>query len=309
MTQVKRTMDQSSTGQQAAEKITCPPGASLLELARYYRALNLNKTQEAKTNVIPLRPKEAATSNKESLTLAHEELKKLVGQLNAPDDYRKIRDEYQKLEYALNEQGLWAPAFRPSPKIPFKSAELLPVHELILQDRIVIDCHWLHLHGGKLRPKEVNWHPMFDKKRPFPWEMAKDFSERKISSEIRANEALSLTGFQQIQLRSIRNHIVRNQFDIVEKSSKSSGKRVPSIMETATLVVNRWCEQDRRMEPHREKYLALARANALLAHTFPTWSEIARLTGLIQGVPTLSERTIRDLSKKLSAKTEKLAAR
>ena len=236
-----------------------------------------------------------------------DELEFLVDQVNRPNDYLAIRDRYCRVALILNSRGLWAPAFRTDLKIPWKDSDRKPAHTLIHRDRIVIDCHWLYGKGYKICPTEKTWRQLFKLGKPFSVELASEFAKREITNEYRAEAILSLTIRQQCQLRTMRGLAAARQFQAIFPYQRLGERRIPPSMEIITLTVNRWCEQDRRIESHREKYLAHAKARALLSTITPTWKEIAELAGLIRGVLPLGDGTVRDFMGKLDKRVSKSA--
>lgn len=238
-----------------------------------------------------------------------DELESLAQQVRKPDDYLGIRDRYCEISEKLNLRGLWAPAFRPRLTIPLKKDDRLPAHTLILRDRIVIDCHWIHSKGYKIHLGERHWRPLFKIATPFPFVLAVEFSTRWQRNEYRAEGVLGLTPFQQFQTQSLIGVSVQGHIKAVENSQYVDRKRIPPPMEIINLAINRWRERDPRVEREREKYLAHAKARALLEIESPTWREIAILAGLIQGVPPLSESTVRGFMAKLDSRLAKSASR
>lgn len=233
-------------------------------------------------------------------------LESLVDSIRDPDDYTPINGDYLDTCYRLNEFGLWAPAFRPHFSIPAKKAERRSVHATMLQDRIVLDCHWLHSNKHQVFPREDRWKPLFNLHKSFDIELAEEFASRVIKSEYRAEAILGLTLRQQVQLRAIRGTVADLAFNELKKSSSTTdGKRIPSRLEVITLTVNRWAEKDPRVAKHRDKYIAHAKARELLKSSSPTRKEIAELAGLIRGVPPLSERSVFDTLDKLDKRLGK----
>lgn len=224
-----------------------------------------------------------------------EELESLVDQVRKPDDYMVIRDRYCEVAVALNRRSLWAPAFRPGASIPFKLSERKPVHTLILRDRIVVDCHWLHSREYKIRLDEIQWRPLFKPNAPFPFELASEFAKREMKDEYRAEGVLGLTIRQQLQMRALRGNSVQKHVHALKQQPRIDGIRTPPVRETIKLLVHRWCEKYPRYESERGKYLAHAEARALLAIVSTSPTEIAELAGMIQGVTPLSEGTVRGL--------------
>lgn len=232
-----------------------------------------------------------------------DEIESLVYGMKTSADYMTIRERYCAVSVMLNQRGQWAPAFRPDVAVPYKKAERLPVHMLVLRDRIVLDCHWLHSRGERVSSRESNWRNLIKLTAPFSFEVAADFAQRSITVEARAEEILGLTIVQQAQLRGLRGQAMQDRISAIDKSRKVDRKRVPSHMEMAEIAINTWCGRDRRIVSQREKYLAVARAEALLQGIgLATWAQRAALAALIEGTPPLSVTTYRDLVAKIIKK-------
>lgn len=236
-------------------------------------------------------------------TISHADLMAKLDALVAtnrdPHDYMGVNADYCDISYRLNEYGLWAPAFRPNFTIPAKNAERLPVHEILQQDRIVFDCHWLHKNKHHVSCQEDRWKSLFNLDQEFDVELAEEFASRAIKDEYRAEAILGLTLRQQVQLRALRGTVAKAAAQGLIKYSRVDGKRIPSRLEVITLTVNRWAEKDPRVAKERDKYIAHAKARELLKPSSPTRKEIAELAGLIRGVPPLSERSVYGILKKL----------
>lgn len=167
------------------------------------------------------------------------------------------------------------------------------------QDRVVIDCHWLHINKHPVFPREARWKSLFKLEEPFNFHLAREFSARGIKNEYRADAILGLTLRQQMQLQALRGTVAEATIQGLDKYSRVDGKRTPPRLEIITLAINRWAEKDRRVAKHRDKYLAHAQARELLKSSNPTRKEIAELAGLIRGVPPLSERSVYDILEKI----------
>lgn len=287
-------METSSYKEKADEKITIP---------------HQTKAHLASKQAAPFLKALADTVNlsettTDELQLMHaacvEKLDSLISQIKNLSDYERIRDEYIQNEIKLCQLGLLAPAFRLNPnKLPrVPNTKYEHTHELILQDRIMIDVIWLRLRKEPIvvTRTEHKWRPMFKSDNSIPIELLQEFATTPIKGEVRASEILSLTPLQQLQMRVLKSATIRERINLVEKSKRdASGIWTPCVMELARKGINRWAEKDRRIQPEREKYLAIILANALLTTSAPTWSEVAKLTGLILGKPPLHPKTVADL--------------
>ena len=228
-----------------------------------------------------------------------ESIEVLVQNLKHSSEYPNIRESYCAIALELNHRGLWAPAFRPDVKIPWKKSERLPVHDTIQRDRLVLDCHWLHSKGYRIKPEEVKWRPIFKKAESFAFDIASEFAVRELKNEYRADSILALTRMQQCQMRSLRGVALEERITHIEKYQRTAGVRIPSLMERVNLAVNRWCERDRRVVDESDKYIAHARPRAMLEGSIPTINEIAVLAGMILGAPARKESTVRAFLGKL----------
>jgi len=164
------------------------------------------------------------------------------------------------------------------------------VHTVIHQDRVVIDCHWLHQTCDGHVANEVHWQPLLDSAAPFPRPLAEEFAARTIAGEVRAEEILCLSLVQQIQTRTLKGAKARG----VQKRSEQPKERSQSELAKTISAINRWASKDRRIKDEVEKYVALARATTALADEGCSWSELAKVVGLMRGKPRLSESTTRD---------------
>lgn len=234
-------------------------------------------------------------------------LELLIDMVKIPDDYMAIRDQYCEISIELNRRKLWAPAYRPCLTIPKLKANWKPVHTLVLRDRIVIDCQWLHSKGYKNRSHEKQWRPMSNLKIPFPFELATEFAKREMKAEYRAEGIFGLTTRQQLEMRALQGKAVQAHVHALKQYQRIDGVRIANDREITTLAVNRWCEKFPRYESAREKYLAHAKARALLAIVTTSPTDIANLAGMIQGINPLSESTVRGLLKNMDRWQTELA--
>jgi len=102
-------------------------------------------------------------------------------------------------------------------------------------------------------------------------------------------------GVVQLQTKGLRGGAVHDRAkEVQNKYQRIDKKLILCQLQAIIVAVNTWCEVDPRVKPHREKYIAHAQARALLTVTTPTWKGIAELGGLIQGIPPLGAKTVRD---------------
>jgi hypothetical protein len=249
-------------------------------------------------------PSKASLSNE---SLVHTIQRRVaMCQLVSPLAYMTSRDDYLAASFELNERGLLAPAFRPTPMIPPPTLARERIHMIIQRDRIVIDAHWLFCRGERPVASETKWLGLISETE-MDWDLVSDFAAAKIKNDYRANAILGLTVQTQCQLSALRGKIVQDRFKQIVASDMTGSIRIPPRYEIVRLCINRWCELDRRMVKHAAKYLAYAKASELLGE-FARVSEISRLAAFITGTPALSDRTASAVIKKLDAKVQELCA-
>jgi len=229
---------------------------------------------------------------------SHDELRSELETIYAKtkaEDYSKVQARLLELEFAINKRRLWAPFARPKFSIPAQAKERRDFHKLIQQDRVLIDCHWLHLHAKRQAVKEAKWRPLLDPRVPFPLELAKEFSTRAIKSTIRADEILCLSPFQQAQLRTMAGREMRQARKMAETATPNGHSPLGIMLR----VINRWASHDQRVEV--EKYEALARAITMLGNTKYTNSELGALAGFLVAQPADKESALRGMRGRLEA--------
>ena len=209
------------------------------------------------------------------------------------NNYMRIRDEYCRLSISLNHSTLLAPAFRPFPTIPFLKKNQSESDKVLHRDRVVIDCHWLRCRNELVVPRDKEYGPLFDVSVPFSFNLAASFACENWSSKHRAEEALILTPWQQPQLLSMQDEAVRNRRKEAEEGiGRGVDRRQPKIV-LVRKTIREWCRKDKRIIPHLKTYEDLWLARELLGDG-ASMNEIAKLGGMIAGVPPLSEKSIRD---------------
>lgn len=220
------------------------------------------------------------------------ELEAIYGTTKA-EDYSKVRDRILALELAINNHRSWSPYARPSFSIPPRPKDRKDIHKFIQQDRVLIDCHWLHLTCKKQAVKETRWQPLVDSRVAFPLELAKEFGHRAIKSAMRADEILCLSPFQQAQLRTI----VGTKMLQTRKKAYSAIPGGHSPLGKMLCTINQWASHDPRVNV--EKYQALGRAMVLLDGTKHTNSELGAMVGLFLAQPPIKENTLRGMRNRL----------
>jgi hypothetical protein len=218
-----------------------------------------------------------------------EELVALMAELRIHGDYARIRDRYCQLSIQINIEGLLAPAFRTPPKPGAKRND--PVFKQIHRDQLVIDCHWLQSQDLMVKPRDLEFCPMFNKSGPFPFDLAWKFANKVWKKEHRAEEALSLTTFQQCQLATLRGPTVAERFDLALNGVRTPAGRSPAKVALVKKGLAEWCERNVRIVPLYEDYKSLWLARELLDKGASN-CQIGKLHGLICGRPPLSDATI-----------------
>jgi len=224
------------------------------------------------------------------------ELENIYASLTAPEDFPVVSAQLFELEFELNRRGKWAPYFRPSFPIPYHvPAHLSDIYKSIQQARVVIDCHWLHSQLKKFQAtKEPKWQALLNPAIPFPLALAQDFAARAIKGAERSDEILCLTPFQQTQLRAM----LGKRLNEARKKAEDAKQTGISPLGKTLRAINQWSATDPRL--HTTKYVALARAMAMLEGTTHTNTELGALIGLTLGVVPLRENQVRDMKKRLT---------
>jgi hypothetical protein len=220
-------------------------------------------------------------------------LSALIASWQAHRVYTRIRNEYCSLAIALNREGRWAPAFRPTPTIPYRQNQRSSIHMTIHRDMVVIECHWLRCRGEDVWPRDREYRVIFDATAPFQVDLAASFACRNWSKLHRAEEALILTTWQQCQLKAMQGSAVSDRRVAAIDGIRKDAERIPPKIVAVRRAIREWCKKDKRMVPHRQVYEDLWLAREMLGKD-ASIMDIAKLGGLIAGVLPLSERTVRD---------------
>lgn len=231
------------------------------------------------------------------------ELDALLAELRKHGDYRAVRENYCQLSISLNLRGALAPAFRPQPKTGKRKGD--SVFFEIHRDQMVIDCHWLQRKGASIKARDAEFRPMFNSAKPFPFDLAWVFAVKKWTGVHRADEALSLTPFQQCQLVTMRGKLVAGRFDAALDGVRNSGGRVPAKIAAVRQALNVWGERDRRVLPHRDAYENLWLAREVLGSGEPI-RLIADLFALMTGESMRDDKTIRSKLEKMDRAISKV---
>lgn len=225
-------------------------------------------------------------------------LEQLVAEYQKHGDYLAIRDEYCSLSIALNHARQFAPAFRPTPKIPRITSKRSKAHMTLHQDQVVIDCHWLRCRGEVVTPDKTEFQPLFCDTVPFSFELAATFACRNWSRLYRTDEALILTTWQQTQLTTLQGEAVRGRRAAAKDGVSHGASRIPPKITAVKRAMREWAQRNKLVVPEQKAYEDLWLARELLG-VGSAKKEIAILGGLISGAPPLSEKTVRDKLRKL----------
>lgn len=223
-------------------------------------------------------------------------LETLMAALSRHGDYHLIRDEYCRLSILLNLQGRLAPAFRPKPNPGKRKGN--PVFLEIHRDQVVIDCHWLYCRRQMVKVRDSEFRPLFRRAQPFPFDLAWTFANKVWKKAHRADEAFSLTPFQQCQLAALRGVRVSTRFTAALEGVRKPGARIPPKVALVRQRLAEWCERNRRIVPLFDDYERLWLAREVLGPDASV-SLIAELFALMTGQDVRAEKTISDKLKRM----------
>lgn len=214
-------------------------------------------------------------------------------------NYETVRERYFCASISMNEIGLLAPAFRKQLHIPWSSKKRKPIHEVLLRDQIVIDCHWLHC---KKVPVDGRWREMNS-----IMNVASDFDFAKVeaviaakkwTADFRVNELLYLTDFQQHQLFQLRNYECKNQHRLLLDGKRKEIGRSPALISPVRVAIRKWAEDNQSIRSQIKTYESLWLSRELLGSKASN-PQIAELAALIEGRKPLDRTTVRDKLKRL----------
>ena len=184
-------------------------------------------------------------------------LLELAPQINSHGTYASVRARWCALHLQLNSLGLWAPAYRPWPKLPQKPREQCADSDHNLhRDRIVIDAHWLHSRAElvSVEPKRApTWQPLFNPALPFDFEMAERFAQQVWSDDFRTGEVLCLTPYQQCQMGAMRTKAHKQLMESFNKITYGADrKRIASPAAVVRVALAEWRERQANLgDPNR----------------------------------------------------------
>jgi hypothetical protein len=230
--------------------------------------------------------------------LSHDELvgrvRGLVRQRDAGGlvAYDEIRDEVCQVNREMNRRCLQAPAFRATrksrPRAPTEQERILT------RDRMIIDLHWLHCRGQRLRLRDLSYEDLLLGDE-FNFDAAAGFSSQSWKTEKRVMKIIRLTDLDQVQMGVLVSDKVR--------------QRCIAVAEEASRLEITWRsmqQRSRRVQRDRAEDLAtLWVADQYCQGT--TQAVIAQMNGWITGQPPLASQSISDKLKVMRAMVKKAA--
>lgn len=221
-------------------------------------------------------------------------LHELAARITSHSAYDSVRKEWCTLNLQINTHGLWAPGFRPWPKLPQKPRDKCADHEHAIQrDRLVIESHWLHAHKELVNVDTTRnkWIPLFDHTKPFEIDLAEQFAQQVWSNNHRTEEVLGLTPYQQCQMFSLRTDSMKKHMESFSKPTRGPNNRsIPSPQAVIRTALARWRERQPNLG-NNDRLLARAQAKYYLGET-ASGAQVARLAGFISGTPPQDAKTV-----------------
>lgn len=224
------------------------------------------------------------------------ELRGMVSKAANTNDYPLIRKRCCELHLLLCDMGLWAPGFRPWPKLEGRFRESsydfsVPENQMH-RDRLIVDLYWFHSRREQINVKSSHseWAPLFDFDSPFNFELAEKFALESLSNHYRVVEILALTAFQQLQAATLRSKTLKQHAEAYIKSSRGLCKEViPSPDAQHRAAVAHWREMQPRVK-NPEQHLANAHARYLLKNGNKGQTRL--VAGFILGGQPLDHKTV-----------------
>lgn len=231
-------------------------------------------------------------------------LYELAARITSHSAYNSVREEWCALHLQINTLGLWAPCFRPWPKLPQRPRDKCADHEHAIQrDRLVIEAHWLHTQKEfvNVDPEREQWIPLFDHATPFDFDLAKQFAKQVWSDNYRTGEVLSLTPYQQCQMFSLRTDSTKKHMESFSKPTRGPNNRsIQSPQAVIRTALARWRERQPNLG-NNDRLLARAQAKYYLGET-ASGAQVARLAGFISGTPPQDAKTVAQSLKGLESR-------
>ncbi len=235
--------------------------------------------------------------------ITHEQLvdraEQLASRYRKEKNYLAVRDEYLQVSFGLNQFGLLAPLFREQPRIPFLVTERNQSHDQLLIDQIVIECHWLWSRKERVSPRWRELKRIYSSSNFDCDAVAESIADNEWTSDFRAEDLLSLSPRQQVQLVQLRNNDLKERWRLIidgksgyDSSTRRSKRTRAKISIVRSTIINS-ADRNHRIRGQEEVYEALWLARELL-HQDASLAQIAELTALQLGVKPLSPRTVSD---------------
>lgn len=215
--------------------------------------------------------------------------------------YLDVREAYCQANIKMNLEGKIAPAFRPELNLgkPLGRKDYMILH----RDNMVIDLTWLQCCRYDIKVPNKDWGGLIDGNMDIDFESAWDFSSLEWTSTYRAEVVLGLRGFHQCQVRTLNSDLIKHARKSIVYGGIGSGKQGPAKIAAFRMVMNRWIEEDPRMERWRDDYEGLWMARELLTAASSTGKaavrSIAKLAALMNGTEFLDDKTVREKLRKL----------
>jgi len=238
-------------------------------------------------------------------TIDHETLKRslseLASKITGLHEYFKFRHEWCELHLQINEYGMWAPGFRPWPKLPQKPRDNCAEYDHAIQrDRLVIESHWLQSRKELVNVdlKRETWIPLFDHAAPFDFDLAERFAQQVWSDHYRTGEVLCLTPLQQCQMFSLRTNNMKMHMKSFSQSSRGADNRsIQSPRSVIRTALAQWKERQPNLG-NLDQLLSRAEAMYYLGKDSSA-TQVARLAGLISGTRPQDAKTVSQSLKRL----------
>lgn len=228
-------------------------------------------------------------------------LQSLTEMFTATKDYSLVREQFCAISIALNTLGLWAPRFRPQPKVrpdAVKHSANDPLH----LDHLVIDAHWLWA-SKLITAFSGKYGRLLDSTQPFDFALAAEYAREKWTSDFRASE-FELAKQVQWQLCTTKSKWHADQHRMLFDGDRAGKTRAPARIKPIKTAISSWAFSNHRIRGQEQSYAALWAAREMLGRK-ATFREVGVLAGHIVGMLPLDASTV---SKKLPRLDFRLAA-
>jgi hypothetical protein len=236
-----------------------------------------------------------APSTLTSATELREALQNMTAEFNASKNYGRVREQFCAVSIALNKQRLWAPRFRPQPKVnPVTKRD--PITQALHKDHLVIDAHWLwaNNHRAAFASK---YERLLESTQPFDFALAAKYAQEKWTSDFRA-EHLGLASQIQWQLCTTKSKLHADSHRVLVDGDRPGKTRTPASISRIKKAIATWAYSSHPIRGQELAYANLWLAREMLGTT-GTLNDIAILAGLIGGHAPLDASTARNKLKGL----------